>query len=502
MKIILIIIAVIIIFIGVAAALFVAKVDQSTIKNEIIQLVHNKTGSDLTINGDVQWSFFPWFGIKLHDIVLKDAGSHKTELAKADKVGFSIKLLPLLWGRITNGTFSIVSFTDASVSIENGQVFWQNQQINKLDLHCKNINFDKPFEVETNFYLQNPNSILNGQIKANARLKLDVANKLYTLTNLQLVGKSVDKIDFGGVANVVVDLNKQTLVSENFKLNIANTVATGSLRCNNIIDALSFAGDLKIGMLQIKKLNFDNFSAKIIGNKELIKCPKIEFGFYHGNASGSAVIDLHGAVPQLGLKLTLDNVAMRSLLVDVAKYDEFSGTLTLNTSINMRGKTGEAMLNSLSGSGNILIAGGSYRGVDIPFEVRRASSILNQKVMPQESQLPHTDFDRLIANFNVNNALLSTSDLLIQSPDYRVTGQGHANIVSEQLELLLNAYSTHDKNFFVPIKVSGSFTKPSIKPDVAVMARQVVVKEIGKQLQKLNIPQDLLNVLPLDKLLH
>ncbi|CAL7963878.1 AsmA protein [Gammaproteobacteria bacterium] len=548
MKIILILSAIITIFIGGAIVLFVAKIDQSTIKSELVQLVHNKIGSELTINGDVQWSFFPWFGIKLHDAVLEDvAGSHKNELAKAGEVGFSVKLLPLFSGRITVGHlilkdfslqltaidllkhnwqklatsksasnsnianqksladksfFNLANLTVADVSIENGRVFWQNQQINKLDLYCKNINFDRPFEVETNFYLQNPNSILNGQIKANACIKLDVDNKLYTLTNLQLVGKSADKVDFGGVANVAVDLNKQTLISENFKLHIADTVAMGSLRCNNIIDAPNFVVDLKVAALQIKKLKLDNFSAKIIGNKELINCPKIGFGFHHGNVSGSATIDLRSAVPQLGLKLVFNNVAMRSLLVDIAKYDEFSGTLTLNTNINMRGKTDEEMLHSINGSGNVLIANGSYRGIDIPFEVRRASSILNQKAMPQESQPPHTDFDRLTATFNVGNALLSTSDLLIQSPDFRVTGKGSANIVSEQLELQLNAYSTHDKNFFVPIKVSGSFTKPSIKPDVAVIAGQIVVKEIGKQLQRLNIPQDLLNVLPLDKLLH
>lgn len=554
LKIILILIAVIAIFVGGAISVFIAKIDQSTIKNELVQLVHNKTKSKLTISGGIQWSFFPWFGLKLHDVILEDAADlHKNELAKVGEVGFSVKLLPLFCGRITVGhlilkdfslqfaaigllrhnwlelstsnptvagnvanqkdsvskhAFNLANLTIANVSIKNGRIFWLNQQTNKnleikeLDLHCKDINFNQPFEVESKFYLQNPGSVLNGQIKASARIKLDIVNKIYTLNNLKLFGKSVDMIDFGGEANVVVDLNKQTLVSEDFKLNIANTVVTGLLHCNHIIDAPDFASDLKIAVLQIKKLKLDNFFAKIVGNKELIKCPKIGFGFYHGNASGSAAIDLRSKAPQLDLKLTLDNVAIRSLLVDIANYDEFSGTLTLNTNISMHGATSEAMLNSLSGNGNVLIVGGSYKGVDVPFEVRRASSILNQKSMPQETKPPHTDFDRLTASFGINNALLSTRDLLVQAPDYRVTGQGSVNVVSERLDLFLNAYSTHDKNFFVPIKISGSLTKPSIKPDVAVIVQQVVVKEIGKQLQKLNVPQDLLNILPLDKLLN
>ncbi len=549
MKMILILIAAIAIFICGAVALFVAKINQDTIKSELVRWVHNKTGSKLVVNGAVQWSFFPWFGIKLHDVVLEDVTSlHKNELVKAGEVGFSVKLLPLFWGHITVGHlmlkdfslqltaidllkhnwqklavsksastsnianhegltgknyFNLASLTIANVSIENGRVFWQNQQISKLDLHCKNLSFDRSFEVETNFYLQNPNAIFNGQIKANALIKLDLVNELYTLTNLQVDGKTSDGVDFGGRADITIDLNKQTLVSENFKLNIADIVAMASIRCDNIIDAPNFVVDLTVAALQLKKLKIANFSAKIIGNKELINCPKIGFGFYHGSASGSAVLDLRSAAPHLSLKLAFDNIAVRSLLVDVARYDEFSGTLTLKTNINMRGKTGKEILHSINGSANVLIANGSYRGVDIPFEVRRASSILNQKKsLLQESQPPHTDFDRLMASLNISNALFSTSDILVQSPDYIVTGRGSANALSEQIALQLNAYSTYDKNFFVPIKVSGSFTKPSIKPDVAVMVRQVVVKEIEKQLQRLNIPQDLLNMLPLDKLLH
>jgi len=445
-KIILMLILAIAVFAGGIIAFYVSRVDQGMIKNEIARVVHDKTGGKLTINGSIQWTLFPWFGLKLHDVVLENiTGLSTGKFAKAGEVGFSVELLPLI-----KNAFNLANITIADVSIENGQIFWQKQQtnkkieINKLNLHCKNINFNKPFDVKTDFYLQNPGSILNGQVNANASIKLDVVNKLYVLNNLQVNGKLADKpIDFSAKTNVTIDLKKQTLVSEDFKLQIANTVATGSLRGNNILDT-----------------------------------------------------------PKLNLKLVLNNVEVRPLLVNVAEYDKFSGALTLNTNITMHGATGEAMLGSLSGSGSVLITNGSYRGIDVPYQVRRASAIINQKAMPQETQPSHTDFDRLTASFQISNSWLNTNDLLIQAPDYKVTGQGGANIVSEQLDLRLNAYSTHDDNFFVPIKVTGSFTNSSIKPDMAVLLKKMVVKEIGKQLQKLNVPQKILDALPLDKLFH
>lgn len=400
-KIMLILITIIAVFIGIATALLATKANQDVIKNKIIQIVHDKTGNELTIGGDIQWSFFPLLGVKIHDVALN-------KIARAGEASFSVELLPLFLGRISLGCLILKDFN-----------LRDSFKLSKLNLNCENISFGQPFKIATS----------------------------------------------------------------------------------------SFSGDLEIDAVQLDKLSFSKFYTKIISNNGLIDCQKIGFVFYHGKVNGNAVIDVRSSIPQLSLKLMLDNAAIRPLLIDVANYSDVTGNLTLNTNISMRGTTGEKMLNSLSGSGDILISTGSYQGVDIPFEVRRASAILNQKEIPQSTQPPHTDFSRLTASFRINNALLYTNDLLVQSPDYTVTGQGNVNMVSQQLDLLLNTSTTHDKSFFVPIKIFGSLAKPSIRPDTVTIMRQVVKKEVQeqveKQLEKLNIPKDILNVLsPLDKLLH
>lgn len=585
-KILLILIAIAVVATGALVAFLVTNLSQNTIKKEITQIVHNKTGNDLVINGEIEWSFFPWFGVKIHDVILQTAtGSQKTELAKAGEIGFSIKLLALMRRHINIGhlvikdfnlplavvsalfsydksnlisgnanasiesdnknSFNLANLTIDSIDIENGTVFWQNQkknkkfEISKLNLYCKGINFNKPFEIKMDFDLRNPDSSFNGQVKASARIKLDFINKIYALNNLQLSEKV---LDLNTEANIILDLNKQQFVNTTFQLQLGNMIATGSLHGNSIIDApnftgsltvnklnvdtlaalaviisalsgtksatpdptaiktpqIKFAGDLKVDAVQIKQFNLDNLSIKIVSDKGIINCSDIAFDLYHGKANGIATIDIANKIPKVHLKLLINDVAMQPLLIDLAKYNKFTGVLALNIDANLSG----TMLNSLGGYGNVSIVSGSCYGVDIPYEVRRAHAILNHKEMPQESKSPHTEFDKLTSSFKITNALLRTNDFLIQASDYKVTGDGSANLASEQLDLRLNAYSTHDGNFFVPIKISGYFDNLTIRPDVVVMVGQVVKKEIKKQLEKIKIPQQLLNILPIDKLIH
>jgi len=319
---------------------------------------------------------------------------------------------------------------------------------------------------------------------------------------------SLNKIDFDAIA----EKNKNPLLlskADKGKTVTRQSKSQSAESSNSLFKFLrttKLNGDLKVDAIQTKKLHFNNFTTKVISNNGLIECQKIGFDFYQSKVYGNANVDVRNAVPQLNLKLAFENGAIQPLLIDFAEYNKFKGILTLDTNINMRGMTSEAMLNSISGDGNVLISNGSYQGIDIPYEVRRVHSMLNNKSAPEKSQPPHTDFDRLTMRFRINGGLLNTNDLLIQAPDYKVTGQGSANLVSKQLNLLLSAYSNNDASFFVPIKITGAFADPSVKLDVAVMMQHTVKKAvkdvIEKQLEKFNVPQSLKDILPLDKLMH
>jgi len=599
MKIIGIIIATIILLAGSGIFILVKTIDPNTIKNKITEVVHEKTGRKLEIAGDVSFTFFPWLGVKIEKISLDDSPNFsRAKFAKAKEIGVSVKLLPLIFGRIEAGNLVVknlnlhliknragknnwdnlliskskpstttkagkngsgfTKFTINNIIIDNGNILCHDQQANKkitisnLDLRCKDASLDDPFVIKTSFDISGFAPSLDAEVNARTKITLNIDKKLYELKKLNLKGTLKNKKNkrssaFSIGTTLALDLKKDILLANDFKLNIASINATGNIKGTNITNQPGFSGDMSIkdsnldetgklfdvtpfkkivdGTLLAKlsispaitkingnikargvyldDLHLDNFTTEIAGHSKLIKCNKINFDFYDGKGTGNANIDLQKSTPRINVNMALKNTQMKPVLIDLAKYKKFSGVFTANTNISMHGKSADEILRSLNGNGNILVAKGSYQGVDVPYEVRRAHSILNMKPMPQKTSTPHTNFDKLTMSFNINRGIANTNDLLVDAPDYKVTGKGNINLVSKQLDLALSAYSKNDENFFVPIKITGPYNNPSIRPDAGVMIGQAVKgvlkdaiqKGVGKNLEKV-IPEKLKDLLP------
>ena len=70
--------------------------DPNDYKDEISQLARDKANLELTLNGQIGWSLFPWLGIELHDVTLASAATPKQPFADLQMLGLSVRVLPLL----------------------------------------------------------------------------------------------------------------------------------------------------------------------------------------------------------------------------------------------------------------------------------------------------------------------------------------------------------------------------------------------------------------------
>lgn len=70
--------------------------DPNDYKDEIRQLAREKANLELTLNGQIGWSLFPWLGIELHDATLASANTPQQPFADLQMLGLSVRLLPLL----------------------------------------------------------------------------------------------------------------------------------------------------------------------------------------------------------------------------------------------------------------------------------------------------------------------------------------------------------------------------------------------------------------------
>lgn len=65
-------------------------------KDEIRQIARDKAHIELTLNGDIGWSLFPWLGLELHDASVATLLTPTQPFADLQMLGLSVRVLPLL----------------------------------------------------------------------------------------------------------------------------------------------------------------------------------------------------------------------------------------------------------------------------------------------------------------------------------------------------------------------------------------------------------------------
>lgn len=70
--------------------------DPNDYKDEIRQLARDKAHIELTLNGDIGWSLFPWLGLELHEASIATLNKPKEPFADLQMLGLSVRVLPLL----------------------------------------------------------------------------------------------------------------------------------------------------------------------------------------------------------------------------------------------------------------------------------------------------------------------------------------------------------------------------------------------------------------------
>ncbi|MHB1239913.1 MAG: AsmA family protein, partial [Gammaproteobacteria bacterium] len=96
---------VLVVVVVAAAILIPIFVNPNDYKPQIVALVKEKTGRNLTLQGNIKLSVFPWLGLQLGPTELSNPPGFSTEpFAKIASTELRVKLLPLLRKRVEMGT--------------------------------------------------------------------------------------------------------------------------------------------------------------------------------------------------------------------------------------------------------------------------------------------------------------------------------------------------------------------------------------------------------------
>ncbi len=276
-------------------------------KKDIEQLALEKAGLQLSIDGDIGWSVYPWLGLEINSV--KVQYPDQPALASVGKAHVSVKLLPLLSRQIQMSSIVVDGLQLNLVQAANGSKNWSPESVTPvqeqpqgpgnaaeairsgeavaLDIQSIAIsNSELRFEdskagtqvllkdlslksgrvqagafvpLELGFTLEQsgPGStvpVLSADMQLKAELQLDVQTQQYRLrgldSNVQLrlaeLGKPLD-IKLGG--DVTADIAAQMARIDNLSLAVATLRAGGSLTVQD------FAAPVLGGELRLAEFN-------------------------------------------------------------------------------------------------------------------------------------------------------------------------------------------------------------------------------------------------------
>lgn len=578
-------------------------IDPNDYREEIQAVVKDKTGRDLSINGDLNLSIFPWVGVGINEVSLSNATGFNAEyFAEIQEANVKVKLLPLLSRQVevstvvlkgmrlnlakdkrgktnwedmiqssaegdkkpsdTNadqasgaalGAIAIggVQIVDASISWDDASK-GESYNLTDLGLSTDALSLGSPMGVELAFTVE------SSKPKATIRLKLDgdvVINEGLNKFDFQDLALAIDaagepvpngamKVDIA--THLVADLAKSgSLTLDPMTIKFDDSTLSGKASVNNFdkpavtfdlaVDTInidrylpktategsqSSAGnstsvpppaavalipvqtvrDLNInGLFVVKSLIVNGLTAqeasvKVVAKNGVLNSQQSVKKFYNGSYEGKTTVDARQNTPRISVKEQVTGVDIEPLMVDLMGESKVSGVANIKAALTTRGNTVAAFKSALNGTAQFSFEDGTVKGIDVAALIKQGEAVLKGDVSALAAQgTGETAFANMSGTAQITNGLVNNQDLLMASPLINIKGAGTANLVSEVLDYRLTLQRTKAlseaeqadaedlKNMLIPVNVSGTFAKPSIKVDTKAIVLETQKEKIEEK---------------------
>lgn len=313
-KYVLLTLASLLLLVVVVLAGMVLFVDPNDYKDNITALVHDATGRELTLAGDIQLSVFPWLGLSLGEAQLSNAkGFGEVPFASVKNVDIKIKLVPLFsqriemkalrlhglrvqlaknakgvsnWDDLTaakqaetapqeaakappgNDTMGlpIAALAIGGLEVLDARIEWDDRQakqhlvLDQLDLTTGPVDLIKPIAVELAMDVSLAEPAWQSHVDFAGRVGLDLEAQRYRIDdlNLELQARAevlpVSPLTTRLSANVIADLAREQLDVDALKLSVLGLVVEAQASVSKFQSAPQAQGKLSIARFSPREL--------------------------------------------------------------------------------------------------------------------------------------------------------------------------------------------------------------------------------------------------------
>jgi AsmA protein len=260
--------------------------------------------------------------------------------------------------------------------------------------------------------------------------------------------------------------------------------------------ALNADGRLRLGRLKLSGLTVNKINITLAAKNGLIKASPIQADLYEGTYNGNVTVDARGQTPRISVDEKLSKVQAGPLLADLQGKDFLTGVADASAKLTAAGLAPDQFKRTLNGDLSFSFTNGAIKGINIGRVLRQVQATLKGQALSAQEEPVKTDFSELSGTVQVKDGIATNKDLSGKSPLLRIAGQGTANLVEETMDYRLTAtlVATAEgeggkglrdlAGIPVPIRISGSWQEPRIRPDLEAVAKAKAKEALGKPAEK------------------
>ena len=289
--------------------------DPNDYKDEIRQIARDKAHIELTLNGDIGWSLFPWLGLELHDASVATLAAPTQPFADLQMLGLSVRVLPLLRKEVQMSDVRVEGLNLRLNRDKNGHGNWQDigkpapvaattetpataeatpaskpdsvSQPLKLDIDSLTVNNarveyndeqnGKQFSAESiqlstgpiheatstplklTAFLGTNQPVMRVKTEIDGKLRFDRVLKRYQFEDMKVVGEASGEplqgktMTFAAQGQILVDLAANIAEWSGLKISANQLRALGELKVNELDKTPQISGGLSVAQLDLAK---------------------------------------------------------------------------------------------------------------------------------------------------------------------------------------------------------------------------------------------------------
>jgi AsmA protein len=290
--------------------------DPNDYKDEIRQLARDKAHVELTLNGDIGWSLFPWLGLELHEARVATLTAPDQPFADVQMLGLSVRVLPLLrrqiqmsdvrveglnlslhrdetghgnWEDIgkpakpatagnapastdgpqpdaneTERTARPIQLNIDSLTVNNARVDYSDARkgqtflAESIQLSTGAVREASDIPVKLTAFLSTNQPMLRAKTELVGKLRLDRALQRYQFEDMRLSGEAAGEplqgktVTFAAQGQLLVDLAANIAEWNGLKISANQLRALGELRARDLDKTPQVSGGLSIAQLDVR----------------------------------------------------------------------------------------------------------------------------------------------------------------------------------------------------------------------------------------------------------